>query len=692
MSYPTRQRRRRRSQTQGMIRLIQILVAVLILVVIIALFVNKKPATPGGTGTSQTEPTVPQYTELTMTAPAETAFVTTEQALVLKGTSDPRQPVTVAGVSVAQAGDGTFSHTVQLQPGTNEITVSHKDKSVTYTVEYRYAVQSYSPADQTTFNSGATIQVELLVRQGSTLKVTLGDKEVEMQEAGIQMGTGVVDGFVRYTGTYGLPKNNTQDTILGKFTYTVSCNGVTETYYSQDVVCKKPANILTSDPSVTPDYGNYIDVGSGYIAQIVTGTAETFNGATTDDYSDPRNNYLPEGTMDYCAENKVTNSTSSYVLMRCGRRVYVEKKNYPPVEKVPVVDCYRGTLPDHNEIGFASLAVVENHTVLTLDSLWKAPFYFDFGPQEYINPADRDFRVNKVTMEYVEITFCYATVFEGTVTVPADNPLFSSATLTQNKADCVLRLNLKKTGGFYGWDAYYNENDQLCFAFLNPTKATAAGNAYGADLTGALIMLDVGHGGEDGGSTMWYCPRCAKYVADTKYNSKEKKRRCSACGEEVNESVEEADLNLKLANAVKLELEKTGATVVMNRYDDASISVDERVMHLKEVAPDLCVAIHQNAISGYPNHSGAQVQYFTPFSQPVAQNIYTQINNSGVYKKTLFDWHLYYVARLSTCPVVLTENGFMTNEEDLANMMDDTVVKQKAEAIARGVANYFLSI
>ena len=665
MSYPTRQRKRRRSQTQGMIRLIQILVAVLILVVIIALFVNKKPATPGGTGTSQTEPTVPQYTELTMTAPAETVFVTTEQALVLKGTSDPRQPVTVAGVSVAQAGDGTFSHTVQLQPGTNEITVSHKDKSVTYTVEYRYAVQSYSPADQTTFNSGATIQVELLVRQGSTLKVTLGDKEVEMQEAGIQMGTGVADGFVRYTGTYGLPKNNTQDTILGKFTYTVSCNGVTETYYSQDVVCKKPANILTSDPSVTPDYGNYIDVGSGYIAQIVTGTAETFNGATTDDYSDPRNNYLPEGTMDYCAENKATNSTSSYVLMRCGRRVYVEKKNYPPVEKVPVVDCYRGTLPDHNEIGFSSLAVVENHTILTLDSLWKAPFYFEFGPQEYINPGDRDFRVNKVTAEYVEITFCYATVFEGTVTVPTDNPLFSSATLTQNKSDCVLRLNLKKTGGFYGWDAYYNENNQLCFAFLNPTKATAADNAYGADLTGALIMLDVGHGGLDGGSP-------AKLPNGTE--------------------IDEAELNLKLAMAVKQELEKTGATVVLNRYDDASVSVDERVMHLKEVAPDLCVAIHQNAIDGYPNHSGAQVQYFTPFSQPAAQQIYTQVNNSGVYKKTLFDWHLYYVARLSTCPVVLTENGFMTNVQDLAGMADATVVQRKAESIAKGVADYFLSI
>ena len=42
--------------------------------------------------------------------------------------------------------------------------------------------------------------------------------------------------------------------------------------------------------------------------------------------------------------------------------------------------------------------------------------------------------------------------------------------------------------------------------------------------------------------------------------------------------------------------------------------------------------------------------------------------------------------------MVLTENGFMTNAQDLANMVDETVVQKKAEAIAQGVANYFLSI
>lgn len=658
MTYPTRQRKRRkRSQAQQLTKLIGILVAVLIVAVIIALCVNKDPAASNGT---PTDPTAPKYSELTVTAPRELSFVSTEQTLVLEGTSDITQPLTIAGAEVTRDSDGAFTHSVQLQPGVNEITVAHKDQSITYTVEYRYAVRSFSPAEKTTFNSGETIKLELTVRAGSTLKVTFGTTEVEMLK---QEETA---GFVSYVGEYKLPSDNAQDLNLGKIAYAVTCDGITETYYSAEVICKKTAEILNSDPGVTPNYGDYIDVGSGYIAEIVNSTAETFNGKTTDDYSDPRNNYLPKGTVDYCDKDLVTQGNNSYRLLRCGRRVYIEKPNYPPPgQTAQVVNVYRGTLPDHNEIGFVSMEVVENHTVLTLDCLWKAPFLLEFGPQEYINPADRDFRVTEVTAEYVEITFCYATVFEGTVTVPADNPLFSSAQLTQNASDCVLRLNLKKVGGFYGWDAHYNEKDQLCFTFLNPAKATAANNAYGADLTGTLVLLDVGHGGYDGGSE-------ATMTDGTK--------------------IDEAELNLKLAMAVKKELESVGATVVLNRNGDDSISVDQRILHLKQTAPDLCVAIHQNSISGYPDHGGAQVLYFTPFSQSAAQYIYEQVNSSGVYSKTLLDWNLYYVARQAVCPVVLTENGFMTNALDLANMVDDAKVQQKAESIAQGVANYFLSI
>lgn len=669
MEQAIRRRRRRKSNaTQNLIVLIGILLVLLIAVVLVAVFMrDEDPQTTDGTNsTTGSQATQSQPAAgLAVTMPKETDFITLEQEMVFQGMSDPAQPVTINGTAVTQNADGSFAHTVQLQLGMNEITVSHKDQSVTYSVEYRYAVQSFAPSKQTAYNCGATVQVELFVREGSSVQVMLGNEAVQMKRSNDQVGTGIAEGFVRYTGTYKLPTNNTEELNLGQFIYTVTCDGITETYTSGEITCKKAAEILASDPSVTPDYGDYIDVGSGYIVEIITYSAETFNGKTTDDYSDPRNNYLPEGTVDYCSQNVVTNSSMSYMLMRCGRRVYIQKSNYPSGGKVKVVDCYRGTLPDHNEIGVASLEIVGNHTVLTLDSLWKAPFYFDLEPQEYLNTDNRDFRISRLTAEYVDITFCYATKFEGTVGIPENNPLFRSAELTQNESDCTLRLYLKKIGGFYGWDAYYNEDDQLCFAFLNPAKATAGNNAYGADLTGVRIMLDVGHGGLDGGSP-------ATLPDGTE--------------------IDEAQLNLMLSYILKEELESMGATVIMNRTDGSALNVDERIQLLMQEAPDLCIAVHQNAIKGYPNHSGCEIMYFTPFSQLVSQLVYEQTANSGVYQKNRLDWYIYYVSRQTSCPVVLTENGYMTNAGDLANMMDEAVLERKAQAIAKGVAQYFLMI
>ncbi len=650
-----RRRKRKQNPNQFLMMLIGILAVVLVIVIVVSIVAKPGSNTQDntqGTGQQSDSTAVPQA--LVMTQPTTQSAVVLENTLTFAGTAQPGETVSIGGTAVTVGENGSFRHTVTLALGQNTIPVVYKGETTTYQAEYRYGIQSFSPAGDQSYNSGATVQVEVFAREGATLKVTMGSETVTVRKDENQMGSGIAEGFVRYTGTYKLPSGNTTDQTVGQFTYTVTCDGITETFTSGTILCKAMAEVLTSDPSVTPDYGDYLDVGSGYIVEIITYSAETFYGNTTDDNSDPRNNYLPQGTVDYCRQTPLEANKMSYMVMRCGRRVYVQKNNYPASAKTQVVDCYRGTLPDHNEIGFAGITQSGHHTYLTFDCLWKAPFYFDLEPQEYVNPANRDFRVTAMTAQYVDITFCYTTVFEGQVNIPADNPLFSSAVLTQNEWDCTLRLYLKKTGGFYGWDAYYNENDQLCFRFLNPVRSN------GTDLSGIRIMLDVGHGGLDGGTV--------------------------APG---YEDLDEAELNLRLANALKEKLEAMGATVIMNRSDDASLRVDERIQYLIQQAPDLCIAIHQNAIKGYPDISGAQVLYFTPFSQRITQLVYEETVASGVYTNTLLDWHIYYVARQTTCPVVLTENGYVTNQYDLQNMLNEEALDAKAEAMAQAVWDYF---
>ena len=451
-------------------------------------------------------------------------------------------------------------------------------------------------------------------------------------------------------------------------TVTTESSDPTETTEPSDPTEPSATTPQPTGPSlpVTPSGGKYIDVGYGNIAEVILYNAETFDGTTTDDYSRPTNNYLPEGTMDYY---KIVEGPGEYdyVLLRSGQRLYLKRKIYPPVQWPEVTTRYEGVLPDHNEIGIVDLQVVDNHTVLTLDSLWKAPFYFNIAPQSYQYPnggGDRDYAVSRVSATYVDITFCYATVLTGEVPI-GNNPVFKSAEIIKNESDYTLRLHLRKTGGFYGWDSYYNDKDQLCFEFLNPAQATESDGAYGADLTGIKIFIDVGHGGIDGGAE------------GTDANGK-------VWAEEV--------LNLKLSLALKEKLEKTGATVIINRTDDTNMNTDQRIQGLREAAPDICLAIHQNKYAADHSIKGYVNMYFTPWSQPLSKVIHAHMKDSGIYAKVTSYWNPFYMIRQTACPVVCLENGFMSNPDDLNGMIDDATVDRKAEAIAQAVADYFLSI
>ena len=61
------------------------------------------------------------------------------------------------------------------------------------------------------------------------------------------------------------------------------------------------------------------------------------------------------------------------------------------------------------------------------------------------------------------------------------------------------------------------------------------------------------------------------------------------------------------------------------------------------------------------------------------------------YKEMKKGWHYFYMARVTSCPVVLTENGFISNPDDFAGIIDESTNTKKAEKITQGVLNYFNS-
>ena len=618
-----------------------------------------------------TEPTTVPTTEapalpLEMAQPLEQELVTLDESLVLAGTADPRYSILINNERVQPDEEGNFSYEAPLELGENTVTVRYLDQTLEYSVTRRYTTAWYAYEEDATCRSGASVYAELYAREGSKVRVMFRGEVHTVDPSDNQLAMGAPEGFDYYVYAFTAPSKNEDPIDMGPITYQVTCGDIKEVYTSGSITCKAAVPIKTSDPDVTPDAEPYQNVGSGYIIEIVDVNAETFNGQNVDDKSIPTMNYLPKGTVDYGTQGTYYNSSANreYHKLRCGVRVYNSNDN-KPLGMQPVVDGYNGYLPDHNEIHVASMEVQGHHSYLILDCLWKAPFFFDEEPQDYKRDNWYKYILEDYNPNYVDITFCYATVFTGMPEIPEDHPLFSGVEVMQNEADYTLRLHLKAPGAFYGWSAYYNEQDQLVFQFLNPVTVTQADNAYGADLTGVTVMLDVGHGGEDPGA----------YHADSKRKNQK-----------------ESERNLYLANLVKAELESIGATVLMNRTEEErTVNRTERVAFLMEQAPDFCLCIHHNAdLATYL--TGYESWYFTSHSRDAAEHSLKANMEGDIYRRGKLAWNTYFLARQTVCPIVLAENGFMTNQWELDRIADNDIMQEKAQTLTRGIVNYYLEL
>lgn len=596
---------------------------------------------------TSSEPEKEPEPELKIDSPAKSAVTVTSSVISFSGSSDPKAELKLNGETVERDSAGNFAFEKTLNIGKNTFTFNHKGKDTVYTVTYKYIIiKDLYPAAKQTLDSGSTFGVTVCARVGSTVTASFNGSTIKLLPAQTADVSGAATEFINYSGSFTLPTGNESNINLGKVTFRAALGGASDTHYSGNIVCKKQE----------------LPPGANYIAEVVAYSAETFDGNTADDRSNPTFNYLPQGTVDYCDNSTVYDSSSknTYYKLRFGRRVYTDKKNPPASGRTTVTKRYVGTLPDHNEITVNSLANDGRHTVLTLASSYKAPFIFELKNQGYTNPSKQDFTISSATYTYIDIKFCYATVFNGTVVIPEDDPLFKSAEIINNGDSHTLRLHLKAQGKFYGWDCKYNQNGDLVFSFLNPVKITGTDSN---SLSGVKVLIDVGHGGSDIGAPG------------------------------LNKSAHpEAERNLNLALKLKAKLEAQGATVVMTRYQNSTVTADDRCKMLKEQQPDICIAVHHDS-SESKSANGYSTFYSTPFSASAARFIDNQVKSAGIYNKVWpLRWHYFFTARITTCPVVLTENGFISSYSDFPGIADEGTNERKAEAITRGVIDYFKSI
>ena len=189
------------------------------------------------------------------------------------------------------------------------------------------------------------------------------------------------------------------------------------------------------------------------------------------------------------------------------------------------------------------------------------------------------------------------------------------------------------------------------------------------------IILDAGHGGEDGGA-----------VGVT--------------------GLLEKNVNLRLAELLCGQLKLAGIPTVMTRTEDRMLydptadyrgrkkmlDLRARLDIVKETPGAVLVSIHQNFF-GQSQYSGLQVYYspHAPDSLRLAELVqgaaqrWLQPRNSRSVKAA--DSSIYLLHRCES-PAILVECGFLSNPEECARLADDTYLRELSTMLFAAICEY----
>lgn len=215
----------------------------------------------------------------------------------------------------------------------------------------------------------------------------------------------------------------------------------------------------------------------------------------------------------------------------------------------------------------------------------------------------------------------------------------------------------------------------LCLTFTANDEAT---EVFSNRVYQNTVIVDAGHGGEDGGAVGI-------------------------------DGTNEKDINLDIALKLEKILSFYGFNVIMTRTQDV-MTCDEGLSTLRErkvsdihnrfalieANPEaIFVSVHQNKFDD-PNQNGTQVFYSgnNEKSKLLAENIQTAVvsalqpSNKRVVKRSGSGIYLLYHAQ---APAVLVECGFISNPDEVKRLNDDSYRMKTAILIADGILKYYMN-
>ena len=154
----------------------------------------------------------------------------------------------------------------------------------------------------------------------------------------------------------------------------------------------------------------------------------------------------------------------------------------------------------------------------------------------------------------------------------------------------------------------------------------------------------------------------------------------------------EENLNLGITLALKEKLEALGATVVLSRSGDTTVSLYDRMDLLTETHPDLAISIHHNSTgeSSDANKVGGTLGLYwseagISLSRCVQQSVASVLGNGdlGVKKQMLA------LCRNHRFPQTLLETSFICSPNEYQFAISSGYYDLVSNAVAEGVLNWY---
>ncbi|MDR2932676.1 MAG: hypothetical protein LBV27_06165, partial [Oscillospiraceae bacterium] len=184
-------------------------------------------------------------TELAITKPENTSFTTNEPVVTFTGASDPNFPVTINGETITTDESGYFTLTLDLKGGENQFTISHKDKSISYSIIREIEIlKDITPMGSITAEGSMSIQITALAYEDADVYAVINGTTVNMSiQEGVVEESERDSSYKMFAGQYTAPAATGDVQNLGNIVVYAQWQGQEKSIEGASVKVNKKAKI-----------------------------------------------------------------------------------------------------------------------------------------------------------------------------------------------------------------------------------------------------------------------------------------------------------------------------------------------------------------------------------------------------------------------------------------------------------------